>query len=228
MERYFILDKFNTYYDWHLIVTAKDITPSEPKTYLVELDGMHGSLDLSESLTGEIIYKDRTIEASFWTDYGNYRDRDKLLREIITALHGKKVKIIEPDDPTHYYLGRIKIKSSSNSLPYLTFTIEATCEPWRYAIEDTVRQVMARSTPTDIVINYNGVKTIIPEIEISGIEHSNQVYTDGNVTIVENGIETHLTEGRWKATGVILRQGVNILTISGSGVVTISYKEADL
>lgn len=229
MERYFILDNYNTYYDWNLIVTAKDITPPEPKTYLVELDGMNGSLDLSESLTGEITYKDRTIEASFWTDYGKYSDRDKLLKEIVTKLHGKKVKIIEPDDPYHYYLGRIKIKSSANSLAYLTFTIEATCEPWRYAIEDTVRQVISATTPIDVVINYDGVKAIIPEILVENLKVIDGYdRPESEVTILTNGIETKLTEGRWKSTGIILRQGINTLTVSGYGFVTFSYKEADL
>ena len=70
MERYFVLDKYNTWYDWRLICTAKDVTPPEPKTYYVELDGMDGTLDLSESLTGEISYKDRTVSAAFFTNNG--------------------------------------------------------------------------------------------------------------------------------------------------------------
>ena len=63
MERHFIFDKYNTWADWDLIVTAKDITPPEPKTYYVELDGMSGSLDLSESLSNEICYEDRELKA---------------------------------------------------------------------------------------------------------------------------------------------------------------------
>lgn len=217
MERYFILDKFNTWYDWRLILTGKDITPAEPKTYLVELDGMSGSLDLSESLTGEIAYKDRTISASFWTSEGTRKDRERLLRDIRIALHGKKIKIIEPDDPDHYFYGRISIASEKNILAYAEFTIEAICEPWRYAIEDIEREIIVDSqTVTDVIIRNNGAKTLTPVITV-----------DGAVNIIYNGVSIPLTSGSYHITDIRLKHGVNIIGVSGEGSVTFIYKEAD-
>lgn len=218
MERYFILDKFNTWYDWRLILTAKDIPDAEPKTNYVALDGMSGTLDLSEALTGEITYNDRNITASFWTNNGNRKEREKLLRDIRIALHGKKVKIIEPDDPDHYFLGRIKIKSSKNIIPYAEFSIEATCEPWRYSLDDTERIVdVNNQTITSVVINNNGVKTLSPVITVKGA-----------VNIVYNGVTTPLTDGSYKISDIKLRHGVNIIGVSGNGSATFTYKEADL
>lgn len=218
MERYFILDKFNTWYDWHLIVTAKDIPDAEPKTNYVSLDGMSGTLDLSEALTGEVTYDDRTITATFWTDYGTRKDRTILLRNITAALHGKKVKIIEPDDPDHYFIGRIKIKSKVNILPYAEFTIEAICEPWRYSNNESVRNVEVNSTvDTDVIITNNGVKTLCPTITVIG-----------EVDITYNGNTTPLTDGTYKVSDIKLRQGTNIVSVSGNGSVTFSYREADL
>ena len=218
MERFFILDNFNTWYNWRLILTGKEITPPEPKTYNVEIDGRSGSLDLSEALTGEITYNDRTISASFWTDYGTYKERAKLLRDIRTAIHGKKIKIIEPDDPTHYFIGRIKIKAEKNIIPYAEFSIEATCEPWRYSLEDTERIVEVNGqTVTDVVINNNGVKTLSPVIRITG-----------TVNIIYNGVTTTLTDGDYKISDIKLRQGVNIIGVSGTGSATFLYKEAEL
>ena len=75
-------------------------------------------MDLSDALTGEITYQDRIVSASFWTDEGTYDNRSLLIRNIVTKLHGKKIKIIEPDDLTHYFLGRVKVKKTSNILPY--------------------------------------------------------------------------------------------------------------
>ena len=219
MNRYFILDKFNTWYDWRLILTAKDITPPEPKTNLVDIDGMSGSLDLSESLTGETTYKDRTISATFWTDTGTRDDRNRLLREITTAIHGKKIKIIEPDDPTHYFYGRVKIKSQKNNLAYAEFTIEAVCDPWRYAIEETVRRIdVENMSGIDIVIHNNGVKALNPIITI-----------DGQINIVFNGkyIDS-VTPGTYIIPDIKLRQGVNIIRFAGLGSVSFSYREADL
>lgn len=218
MERYFILDKFNTWYDWRLILTGKDVTPPEPKTNYVNIDGMSGSLDLSESLTGEITYEDRTVSASFWTCEGTYKERERLLRKIISYLHGKKIKIIEPDDPDHYFYGRLKIKSKKNVLSYAEFTIEAICEPWRYAINDTKRRVEVNSAiVTEVVIHNNGVKTLRPVITVTG-----------SVDITYNGVKTTLTDGTYQISNIRLRQGVNIIGVSGNGSVTFTYKEADL
>ena len=216
MERYFILDKFNTWYDWHLIVTAKNISYPEPKTNYVKLDGMNGTLDLSESLTGEITYDDRTITATFWTDYGNRKDREALIQKITASLHGKKIKIIEPDDPNHYFYGRVKIKSKVNNLAYAEFTIEAVCEPWRYALEETVRRTPV--TRYNVVINNNGVKTLNPVFTVTE-----------SVTFIYDGQEFHLSKGSYKISDVKLRSGANefILT-GGDGYMTISYREADL
>ncbi len=218
MERYFILDKFNTWYDWRLILTAKDVTPPEPKTNYVEIDGMSGSLDLSESLTGEVTYKDRIISASFWTNEGAFKERSNLLRKIVTSLHGKKIKIIEPDDPNHYFYGRVSVKSLNNILPYAEFTIEATCEPWRYSIEDTVRSIEVNGdTIINMVINNPGVKTLTPVITVTG-----------TVILHYNNDEIELGAGNYKIPDLRLYQGVNVIGVSGSGVVTFTYKEADL
>lgn len=217
MERFFILDKFNTWYDWRSYLTAKDVTPPEPKTNYVELDGMSGTLDLSESLTGEITYKDRTVTATFWTCEGSYKERERLLQKIVASLHGKKIKIIEPDDPTHYFYGRVKVKSRKNIAAYAEYAIEAICEPWRYALEDTVRTISISNSTVDVVIRNNGIKTLCPTITVTG-----------TAKISYNGIETTLTDGAYKIAEVKLYQGANVVNVSGTGSVTFTYKEADL
>ena len=217
MERFFILDKFNTWYDWRLILTAKDVTPPEPKTNYVNLDGMDGTLDLSESLTGEIAYDDRTVTATFWTNNGTRTEREALLREIRAVSHGRKIKIIEPDDPDHYFYGRVKIKSIKNTVPYAEFSIEATCEPWRYANEESVRSVEVNDQTVIVIMSNNGVKTLSPTITVTG-----------SVTIGYNGATVDLTAGVYRITDIKLYRGVNIVTVSGTGSVIFTYKEADL
>ena len=226
MERFFILDKFNTWYDWKLVLVEKDITPPEPKTNYVDIDGMSGSLDLSESLTGEVTYKDRTVSASFWTCEGTRSEREKLLRTIVSSLQGKKIKIIEPDDPDHYFYGRVIVKSMKNVLAYSEFVIEATCEPWRYAVNDTIIQFDPSILFTnDVVIRNNGVKTVCPVIETNVI-----------VTIMVGDTSIELYPGTYKITDLKLRQGVNVVRVKypvyGNRepypLVTFTYKEADL
>ena len=218
MGREFIFDKFHTWLDWQLILTAKSVTPPEVKTYYVDIDGRSGSLDLSEALTGEISYQDRTVSASFWTDTGTYVERSALIRDIVTILHGKKIQIIEPDDPAHYFYGRVSIKETSNILPYATIELEATCEPWRYHRNVTVRRVDVNSSDiTEAVISNNGGKTLCPEITVTG-----------NIKLHYNGSEIPLAKGTYKIREIRLKSGVNLIGVSGAGSVSFLYREADI
>lgn len=216
-QRYFIFDKFNTWYDWRLICTAKDVTPPEAKTNYVEIDGMNGTLDLSESLTGEVTYNDRIVTASLWTDNGNYAERVNLLRDITVALHGRKVKIIEPDDLEHYFYGRIAIKSVRHTKAYTEFTIEATCEPWRYSLTEISRRVDVNNNSVDVVIVNNGVKSLCPVITVSG-----------NITITHNDIVSTVSTGSYMITSVKLKPGNTLINVTGKGSVTFAYTEGDL
>lgn len=214
--RFFVLDKYNTWYDWRLTLTAKDVTAPEAKTNYVSIDGMSGTLDLSEALTGDVLYNDRTVTASFWSSEGTFQERAALLKTVTAALHGKKVQIIEPDDPEHYFLGRIKIKGVEQDQVHIAFTIEATCEPWRYAVEETERRVDVNGD-LDAVINNTGVKTLTPTLTVTG-----------TVYVTFNGNTTKLTAGTWKITDLRLAQGVNVVKLTGWGSVTFTYREASL
>ncbi len=216
-ERFFILDKFNTFYDWDLILTAKNVTPPEPKTYLVDIDGMDGTLDLSESLTGSVVYKDRTVSATFWTDHGTRAERVSLFRSIRQAVHGRKLQIIEPDDPDHYFYGRVMIKKEVNNLAYAEISIECTCEPYRYALSDTIRHIVVKDDSINMVFNNDGAKIITPEIKITG-----------SITLSLDEYTTSFVAGTYKISDIRLRPGVNIVNVSGSGEVTFTYKEADI
>lgn len=217
MERFFLFNDINTFYDWDLVLTSKDITPPEPKTNYVELDGASGTLDLSEALTGEITYSDRTIKATFWTSEGSQRDREKRIQVITRYLHGKKVKIIDPDDSDHYFYGRARITERFNNLAYAEISIECDCDPWRYAIEEYVRTVSATQTVTNVVIHNDGVKTVSPIFDVKG-----------NINIIYNDQRYTLSAGAYKIPDVRLYQGVNVLGVTGNGSVTISYRKAEL
>lgn len=216
--RTFIINNKSTYHDFNLYLTGKSITPPEPKTNYIELDGANGSLDLSESLTGEIAYKDRTLTASFFRDEGTRQEREIFLRDLTRMLHGQKVKIIEPDDLEHYYLGRAKITNSSNTMSHLEFSIEAQCEPWRYAIEETNRIVEVDGQDlVGVVINNKGLRTVSPNINIVG-----------NVNIIVGGVVNSLSTGDYKISTLKLKHGYNIVNVSGSGTITFKYREADI
>lgn len=216
MRRFFLFDNFNTWYDWRLTLTAKDTTAPEPKTNYVALDGAHGTLDLTEALTGEVTYGDRTVAAAFWSSEGTRQDREAVVRQIISGLHGKKVKIVEPDDPDHYFLGRVQVKGLERSMVHVAFEIEAICDPWRYALTETRRHVDVDEA-VNVVIRNSGVKTLCPDIAV-----------EGSVTLTYGGASVELTDGVYKIADIKLRSGFNVVGVSGRGSVTFTYREATL
>lgn len=216
-RRFFILDKFNTWFDWRCTLTAKEIGPAEPKTNYIEIDGAHGSLDFSEALTGEPVYGDRELSASFMCSEGTHQERERLLRRITTALHGRRVKIVEPDDPEHYFMGRVAVVDKQNHQAYMEFTIEAVCEPWRYAQHETTRTVVVSGNGVDVVICNDGDKTLSPVITVAG-----------SVSVTCNGVTSPLTAGVYKLTSLRLTHGANVVGVSGMGSVVFTYREAAL
>lgn len=219
MERHFLFGNYNTWTDWGLILTAKDdIEPPDPKTNYVEIDGMSGSLDLSEALAGEPTYKDRTISASFCACEGSYDERRALLRTITAALHGRKMKIMEPDDPDHYFYGRLQVKNIKHSVVLSEFSIEATCDPWRYELYETVHTIdVSTQEPSDIFLYNNGMKTACPDITVTG-----------QVTFTCCGVTSEATDGSYKVTTFKLYPGENVIQVAGSGSLILTYRGADL
>lgn len=216
--RYFYFDKYHTLLDWGLVLTNKSIPEPEPKTNYIQLDGVSGSLDLTEALTGEVAYNDRTVSATFSASCGTYQEREAVRRRIAAAIHGRKVQIIEPDDPEHYFLGRVTVKDGTRHASYSTFTLEAVCEPWRYALAESTRRVeVTAGNPQDVVIENTGVKTLCPDIQV-----------EGAVTLTFEGGTVDLATGAYKVADIKLRQGDNVVGVSGTGAVTFTYREATL
>lgn len=219
MERYFILDRYNTWNDWGLILTGKtDLEPPSVRTNYVDIEGMSGSMDLSEALTGEPTYSDRTFSASFCACDGSYEERHELMMSILSAIHGRRLKIVEPDDPNRYLYGRASVRDVSVTPSHITFNIEMRCEPWRYSHGEMLQSIPVNSAePVPVSIYNGGRKTVCPDILVSG-----------QVTFTCNGITSSATTGSYKITTFKLYQGKNIVQVSGNGTLTLTYREAIL
>lgn len=212
--RYFLLGDYNTWDDWTLTLTAKEVLPPEPRTKYVTLAGASGSLDLTEALSGEVPYEDRMVRASFLTSEGTFADRVRLLKDITAALHGKKVQIVEPDDPEHYFLGRVSIRSVEQTQVMLRLKIEAVCDPWRYALSQSVYKLVGG---TKITIINGGTRTVCPDLTVTG-----------TVSVAINGKTASLTAGAHKIQDLRLLPGLNTVQVTGDGSVTLTFREATL
>lgn len=208
--------EFHTAEDWDLILNAKSLTPPVPKTTYISVEGRDGDLDLSETLPGEIRYKNRDASFTFLLTEGSYSERETLLDQIASVVHGKRLNIIDPDKPDYYLNGRCTLKTRLNNKAYGSITIEAHCDPWFYAITET-RRSFTISSETSIALTNNGGKTLTPEVVVTG-----------SINLAFNNTSVSLSAGTYKLTGLKLKTGNTVITASGSGTVTFVYREGVL
>lgn len=136
----------HTLRDWGCAITNSDIiSVPEPNLTVLEIPGRNGRLDLSEALTGDITYGNRTIKLelavsvniSTWFNKCDY---------IFRNYHGKIVTVTFDDDLTHYYRGRAAVSDPQRvrNGGTLTFTVDA--EPFRYKKTQTVIAMLGSTT----------------------------------------------------------------------------------
>lgn len=203
--------------DWGLILNAKSITPPTPKVVKISVDGRDGEINLSRSLTGDMKFNNREASFTFLLTEGTQSEREELLATILNAVHGQELQIIEPDRPDHYLLGECSIKNIKNDRAYGSVTITADCEPFYYDKMEVNRAITLTSTATNVVLTNSGRKTVIPTLTVTS-----------QVTIVFDNTSVALSKGTYKLSALQLRPGGTTIKVSGSGTLTVTYREAVL
>ncbi len=196
--------------DMGLVMTERNIGAPVVQTYKVDVPGKNGSLDLSESLTGDIRYSNRPLDFKFITD-GN---REKVLTAIdkMMMLHGQQAEIITEDYPDYYYKGRISI-SHKDYGRYAEFEISVDAEPFRTARKMSSYSFDVSSSKECLILN-NGMP-VIPSVAA----------TD-TVTIIRNGQRVSISAGSSYIDAFFkLQHDVNRFTIEGNAAVTFEFTE---
>ena len=205
--------------------TLSGLALSEPliKTNFVAVPGADGDLDLSTALTaGEPYYGDREFSATLESSEGTRLEREQRINTMINKLDGWRHNIILPDDPTHYISGRVKVERLYNDTAHASVRVTATCDPWRYNNAETVVGLIATSTVQTVSLINMGRLSVVPNITVTG----------GSVTLLfeAGGSERTwaLTPGEYILADIFLKSGSAPLKYSGSGQITLTYREAVL
>lgn len=145
------LTKYNTYDDWGLYLAGPvTVSPPEVYSYIVDIPGRNGALDLTESLTGDVSYYDREISCKFVCQAPRPQ-WPGIHGQIMNAIHGRRMKIVLSDDPDYYYEGRVYVdKWGTEYENKMEFPeIHATVAP--YALEVEMREYTANLSNTKTV-----------------------------------------------------------------------------
>ena len=120
----------HSYIDFGVILTEQNIGLPSPKTYTVNIEGMDGTLDLSECF-GEMKYENRTLKFTFEL-IDKITDWQAKMIKISSFLHGQKMKIYSWSDPNFYYIGRCQINEFNSNSKLGKIVISCDCEPFKY------------------------------------------------------------------------------------------------
>lgn len=214
-------DNLHSFYDLNLILSGVSIPPALPKTSYVDVPGMDGSLDQTE-VHGETKYSDRdgckftfTMNPAGDLSESAYEEKKT---EVSNRLNGRVFERITLDkDPDYYYSGRCAVSEYLSNKRVRQIVVTARLKPWKSKQEETVRTYELTNTAQTVRI-LNARKSVCPFIECS----------DDDCRVVFGSASFVLSAGTHKVLDICFREGINTLELSGTGTVTIRFRECDL
>lgn len=224
----------NTWDDWHLIPASRPLfNPPEVKTNMVEIPGGDGAIDLTSALAGRAVYKNRVGSWKFYVENG-FKDWSVLYSEIMSFLHGQRMRAVLEDDPDYYYEGRFSVNAWESSANWSTITIDYDVSPYKKSFApdgndwlwdtfnfETDRIQSLESLPVDgtLTVQLSGEGVSLPPSIIC---------SDSGMTLTFEGTTYTLAKGVNYFSDLILQNGDNTFTFTGQGTVTIKCERGRL
>ena len=202
--------------DFGMFMTDFSVSPPELQTAYVDVPFRDGPLDFSTALTGGIVkYKNRTVTAEFKTQDRTPDSWKSRYHTFINYVQGQKLQLIFDYDPEYYYLGRISCDVSKDDQVIGTISISADCDPYKYKLSPTVKEFDVSGSLSVTLPNDR-----MPTVPV--------VTTDAEITIQFGESTIVFPAGTRKAPALLLLEGENQLTLTGSGHIKFEYQEGAL
>ena len=200
--------------DWDLIMSGKAIGYPAPRIHKVDMTDRDGELDQSEVIRGRVSYKNRALSFSF-TCTARQSTWADLRAEMAGFIHGKRLMIVDPDTPTHYYIGRCELLEPTykgEAIMFLEVTVDA--DPYRLSNTETIVSQSVSAGGTVSLVN--STMPVVPTIEVSA-----------DMTIAFGSFSTSLASGStYRIPEITLESGTNEIRITGgSGTITFTYRQ---
>lgn len=194
------------------------LTDPEQKTNYVEKPGGDGSWDLSTAQTDGIPrYKNRTLTVPLECSKGTREDRLRMVSDMVNELDGFEWQIVLPDHPDHYLVGRLHVAVNYCDLAHAKVTVTSSVEPWLYSARESVVEITATGLDGEVYIRNSGRKAVVPMLTV-----------EGDISLSIGGATVRLDEGVYKWPTLLLLPGMTLLGYNGTGVLTVTFREAVL
>lgn len=190
------------------------LSPPEPKTYTVDIPGGDGAIDLTQSLTGDVAYKNRQQTFPFMVVNPDSFERVKT--DVSNFLHGKEFDYQITMDPGYTYHGRFTVNEYSHALyayPGLvgTFTISVDAEPYKLKGHMTYR---LNATGGKMFRLESGRKPVHPVVECTQ-----------PCKVRWGNVLTQVPAGTYRLNDVLFTQGYNEIYINSWTFYNITWGE---
>ena len=204
----------HTAYDFGLRLLTFNVSSPDPVVNEIEIPGMDGNLDLSKTLTGEVVYKNRTLTAEFLMEEQDETQLQHRVDNIRNYLHGITHTICPDMDSIYEYRGRVTVTLAPIGV-YQAVTVTANVAPYKMKRINTVVEQIVKGESA--IICYNERKSVVPTIT-----------TDADFTLKFNDISVSIAAGENIVPDIKFLQGENIVTCIGTGNITFTYQEGSL
>jgi hypothetical protein len=202
-------------------LTSWKLSPAVQKTKYVNKPNGDGAWDLSTANSDDVPrYENRSLTATLECSDGTRQEREADIRYMVNLLDGLRWRIELPDDIGCHVVGRVNVARQYNDLAHAAVTVAATCEPWKYNDAETVVALTCTAAKQTADLPNSGRRAIVPTIQVIG--------SDASVLLEYGSASLAMSEGTYQWPNLLLTPGVHTVTVSGTGSVTISYREAVL
>lgn len=223
----------HSYRDWGLLLKSRPvISPPSPKTVYVDIPGSDGVIDLTESLTGDVKFDNRTIKCEFVVLDARNRWSD-IYSEIMDYLHGQRMRVRLDEDPTYYYEGRLQVNEWKSDKVTSIITIEGDVEPYKMEMFSSIEdwEWDSFNFETGIIRDYKEIRvdeslTFMIEGRRKSVVPSFTVVSDdgSGLQVRFNGTTYDLPDGTSRVLNIVIKNGTNTLYFTGNGTVSIDYR----
>lgn len=225
-------DKKHTWRDWKVVPTSRPVfKPPNAKRVEVEIPGADSIIDMTESLTGEVHYNNRSGSLEFQVE--NKNNWYDVYSDILDYIHGQQMKAVLDDEPTYYYIGRFSVNEWKSDKMNSKIVIDYSVEPYKLEMFSSLEdwEWDSFNFETGIIREYKNIrvdgsltltiegrrKTVIPLFAVKT--------DDGKEFDVEfNGKNFNIPDGTSKILGIVFKEGSNTLKIMGNGTISIDYR----
>lgn len=144
-----------------IMIRQSTLSPPTVDERYLDIPGMDGQLDLTESLTGDVVYKERVQEFQFRV-LEKLEKFEEIKTRVSNFLHGKRHEYTLTFDPGHVYSGRFVISAYATHLNYSELTIKVTSDPWKRADDVHIEVYAANGVEAHLI---NRRRRVSPTIE---------------------------------------------------------------